>query len=144
MGDGSDRRRLEEKARTLGTEDKVVFAGYISESEKADHYRLADVYVMPSQGEGFGFVYLEAMACGIPVVASSCDGSKEAVMDGKLGLLVNPRDRQEIKETTLKALKTPKAVPEGLRYFSFESFIQRLEPVLSRTIRKGNDNGQQP
>ena len=144
VGDGSDRRRLEEKARTLGTEDKVVFAGYISESEKADHYRLADVYVMPSQGEGFGFVYLEAMACGIPVVASSCDGSKEAVMDGKLGLLVNPRDRQEIKETTLKALKTPKAVPEGLRYFSFESFIQRLEPVLSRTIRKGNDNGQQP
>ncbi|HXX80154.1 MAG TPA: asparagine synthase (glutamine-hydrolyzing) [Thermodesulfovibrionales bacterium] len=144
VGDGSDRCRLEEKARTLGADRKVIFAGYISESEKADHYRLADVYVMPSQGEGFGFVYLEAMACGIPVVASSCDGSREAVMDGRLGLLVNPRDGKEMKETILKALKIPKAVPEDLKYFSFERFVQRLEPVLTEAIRKGHGNGQQP
>src|SRR5206468_8152536 len=59
VGDGSDRERLEQKARALGVGDRVVFAGNVAEAEKADHYRLADVYVMPSQGEGFGFVLIE-------------------------------------------------------------------------------------
>src|SRR6185436_2494886 len=58
VGDGSDRSRLEEKARNLGLADRVVFAGQIAEAEKADHYRLADAYVMASRGEGFGFVLL--------------------------------------------------------------------------------------
>ena len=52
VGDGTDRHRLEEKARSLGVHERVVFAGYIPESEKADHYRLADAYVMPGRGEG--------------------------------------------------------------------------------------------
>jgi phosphatidyl-myo-inositol dimannoside synthase len=78
-GDGTDRHRLEEKAKSLGVHGRVVFAGYIPESEKADHYRLADAYVMPGRGEGFGIVYLEALACGVPVVASQVDGGREAV-----------------------------------------------------------------
>jgi phosphatidyl-myo-inositol dimannoside synthase len=52
VGDGTDRKRLEEKARSSGIHGRVVFAGYIPESEKADHYRLADAYVMPGRGEG--------------------------------------------------------------------------------------------
>jgi glycosyltransferase involved in cell wall biosynthesis len=52
VGDGSDRPRLEAKAHELGVADRVVFTGNVPEAEKADHYRLADVYVMPSQGEG--------------------------------------------------------------------------------------------
>jgi glycosyltransferase involved in cell wall biosynthesis len=93
VGDGTDRARLEEKARALGVADRVVFTGNVQESEKADHYRLADVYVMPSQGEGFGFVLLEAMACGIPVIASKVDGGREAVRDGALGRMVEPATR---------------------------------------------------
>ena len=61
VGEGSDRRRLEEKVRALGLADLVVFAGLVPEAEKADHYRLADAYIMASRGEGFGFVLLEAM-----------------------------------------------------------------------------------
>lgn len=68
-GDGDDRPRLEARARELGLESSVIFAGYLPEAGKADYYRLADAYVMPSRGEGFGFVFLEAMACGIPAVA---------------------------------------------------------------------------
>ena len=78
-------QRLERKAASLGLKGNVVFAGRVSEAEKADHYRLADVFVMPGRQEGFGFVFLEAMACGIPVVASSVDGSREAVLNGELG-----------------------------------------------------------
>ena len=85
VGDGDDRGRLEEKARALGMEDRVVFAGFIGEEEKPDHYRLADAYVMTGRLEGFGFAFLEAMACGIPVVGSRLDGSREALAPGGVG-----------------------------------------------------------
>jgi glycosyltransferase involved in cell wall biosynthesis len=78
-GDGDDKQRLERKAASLGLNGHVVFAGRVPETEKADHYRLADAFVMPGRQEGFGFVFLEAMASGIPVVASSLDGSRDAV-----------------------------------------------------------------
>ena len=71
----------------------MVFAGRVAESEKAAHYRLADAFVMPGYGEGFGIVYLEALACGIPVLASKLDASGEALRDGTMGLLVDPRIR---------------------------------------------------
>jgi phosphatidylinositol alpha-1,6-mannosyltransferase len=107
VGDGTDHHRLEEKARSLGVHERVVFAGYIPEREKADHYRLADAYVMPGRGEGFGIVYLEALACGVPVVASKLDGSREAVRDGALGILVDPNDAEGIKRGILEALARP-------------------------------------
>src|SRR5439155_2564410 len=91
-GEGPDRSRLERKAVGLGVRDRVVFTGFIPEALKADYYRLADAYVMPSRGEGFGIVFLEAMACGIPVMGSRLDGSREALLDGELGVLVNPDD----------------------------------------------------
>jgi phosphatidyl-myo-inositol dimannoside synthase len=131
VGDGPDRRRLEEKARSLDMDEHVVFAGPIPEAEKADHYRLADAYVMPSRGEGFGIVHLEAMACGIPAVASKVDGSREAVRDGALGILVDPSDQQDIKARVLEALNRPKGVvPEGLDYFSYGDFERRLHRIV--------------
>src|SRR5262249_27417746 len=66
-GDGNDRARLEELVRATNNQDRVVFAGRISEEEKIDHYNLADAFAMPSLSEGFGFVFLEAAACGLPV-----------------------------------------------------------------------------
>jgi glycosyltransferase involved in cell wall biosynthesis len=134
VGDGDDRPRLEQKARALGVADRVVFAGRIDEREKADHYRLADAFVMPGRGEGFGFVFLEAMACGIPVVASKLDGSREAVKDGELGLAVDPDDRDSLRNAVADALRRPKAVPEGLDYFSFERFSQRLGEIVARHL----------
>jgi phosphatidyl-myo-inositol dimannoside synthase len=135
VGDGTDRHRLEEKARSLGVHEFVVFAGYVPESEKADHYRLADTYVMPGRGEGFGIVYLEALACGVPVVASKVDGSREAVRDGALGILVDPRDAEDIKRGILEALERPKGVvPEGLEYFSYANFEQRAHHIIDKVL----------
>jgi glycosyltransferase involved in cell wall biosynthesis len=90
VGDGSDRARLEAKARAHGLSDYVIFAGRIAEAEKVAHYNLADLYVMPSYGEGFGIALIEAAACGIPVVGSAIDGSREALLDGQLGHMVDP------------------------------------------------------
>ena len=132
-GDGDDRARLETKARRLGLSDRVVFAGYVPEAEKADHYRLADAFVMPGRGEGFGIVYLEALACGIPVVASSADASREAVRDGALGEVVDPDDPADLKRGIRVALAGEHGtVPEGLGYFSKERFTERWHDVVDR------------
>ena len=110
-GDGTDRERLQAKAQQLGIAGQVIFTGYIPEDEKADYYRLADVYVMPSHGEGFGIVFLEAMACGVPVVGSLVDGGREALRDGQLGILVDPARPEEVRAGILTALGQPKGRP---------------------------------
>jgi glycosyltransferase involved in cell wall biosynthesis len=135
-GDGDDRPRLKRKAEQLGVEDRTVFAGYVPEEEKEDHYRLADAFVMPGRGEGFGIVYLEAMACGIPVVASSADASREAVRDGQLGAVVNPDDPGDIRRGIRKALDADRSVPDGLEYFSYSAFQRRWQQVV-RKLMKG-------
>ena len=91
---GSDHGRLEAKAAALHVLDRVVFSGFVPEEQKADYYRLADAYVMPSRGEGFGIAFLEALACGLPVLGSKLDGGREALLDGALGLLVDPANPQ--------------------------------------------------
>ena len=135
-GDGSDRSRLELKAASLGVSQKVVFTGRIPEHEKAAHYRLADAYVMPSKGEGFGFVLIEAAACGVSAMGSLADGGREALRDGELGVLVNPDDPEDIKRGIIEALDRGAGIaPEGLAYFSFPNFSTRLQRVLADVLR---------
>jgi glycosyltransferase involved in cell wall biosynthesis len=97
-----------------------------------DYYNLADAFVMPGRGEGFGIVYLEAMACGVPVVASALDGSREALLDGKLGVLVNPLDPASIKQGICEALSRGKDVPLGLDYFSGRCFHERVQGIFDQ------------
>ncbi len=106
VGEGPDRGRLEKKVKTKGLSSHVVFAGRITELEKVMHYNLADVYVMPSAGEGFGIVLIEAAACGLPIVGSLTDGSREALLNGRLGYLVDPDNQPELLEAITSALKT--------------------------------------
>ena len=135
VGEGEGLPRLRRRAAQLGVEKQVIFTDYVPEEQKTEHYRLADVYVMPSRGEGFGFVFLEAMACGIPVVASTRDGSREAVRDGELGLLVDPDSPEQIAAAIRKALAMPKKVPDGLSYFAAEAFSDRLNAIFDKTLR---------
>lgn len=153
-GDGEDRARLVAKASALEfdvvevgermrqkrlsfSNPTVVFAGKISEEEKADHFRLADVYVMPGSGEGFGIVYLEALACGVPVIGSKVDGSREALLNGKLGALVDPRDRNELLCAVMKALVQPlesnvrtRTNGGSIEHFSSTHFRRRVHDIL--------------
>ena len=129
-GWGHDRDRLEAKARALGVADRVVFTGYVPEEEKPDLYRLADCFAMPSRGEGFGIVLLEAMASGVPVVASSADASHEAVLHGDLGAIVDPGDPASVVEGIRDALGQEKGVPDGLDYFSRARFVERWHRVV--------------
>jgi glycosyltransferase involved in cell wall biosynthesis len=76
------------------------------ESEKVAHYNLADVFVMPSYGEGFGIALIEAAACGIPIVGSSADGSGDALLDGRLGRMVDPKKPDELIEAITAAMRS--------------------------------------
>jgi phosphatidyl-myo-inositol dimannoside synthase len=139
VGNGADRPRVEALARRHGVEDRVAFAGFVPDDELADYYRLADVFAMPSTGEGFGIVFLEAMACGTPVLAGNCDGSSDALASGELGLLVNPLDVGEIGSgiSNLLQCKGPswwfdrdKLRAEAVARFGRAAFRERLEKAL--------------
>ena len=129
-GDGDDRLRLETKARSLGLAETVTFAGYVPEREKADHYRLADVFAMPSRGEGFGLVYLEALASGVPVVAGNADGAREVLQQGHLGVLVDPASSPDVCRGIVEALGRPRGVPAGLEAFSEPAFRERWRSLI--------------
>ena len=102
VGDGPLRPSLEGLARELGIEGRVVFHGRVSPLELEVLYDSSDVFVMPSRlsrsggGEGFGLVYLEASAHGLPVIAANEGGAVDAVVDGKTGLLVDPRSAEAV------------------------------------------------
>ena len=105
VGTGSDQPRIERLAAELGVGDSVHFCGFVGDGELARHYRQADVFVMPSKGEGFGIVFLEAMACGTPVVGGDRDGSRDALADGALGRLVDPDDASALAPVLAEILR---------------------------------------
>ena len=134
-GGGNDAVRLQQKALQLGVADRVIFTGLFPEEDKPDLYALADIYVMPSRGEGFGYVFLEALASGVPVIGSKHDGGREALLDGELGLLVDPANPAEILAGLREILQTRSrhTVPPLLDHFSFGRFQTRLNAILDDT-----------
>ena len=88
-GDGDMRCELEDLVRRERLESIVVFTGEVENSKLPALYRAADIFVMPSSGEGFGIVYLEALACGTPVIAGDSDGARDPLQDGNLGVLAD-------------------------------------------------------
>ncbi|MEL7006076.1 MAG: glycosyltransferase [Bacteroidota bacterium] len=83
-------------------EDCVTLTGFVPDEELCEHYRLCDLFVLPSKLEGFGIVYLEAMACGKPVVGGNQDGAVDALDHGNLGILVDPDDVAILSQTLIE------------------------------------------
>lgn len=137
VGRGDDQPRLAQLAKDLGVEQQVVFAGFVPTEELVDHYRLADAYVMPSR-EGFGIVYLEAMACGVPTLSGDDDGSADPLQDGRLGWRVPYRDPEAVAKACVEILRGEDQRCNGawlrqqtLEYFSPDSLQKKLETLLT-------------
>jgi colanic acid/amylovoran biosynthesis glycosyltransferase len=104
VGDGPDRQALERLSEELGVNDAVTFAGRLPEPETLVEIARADLLVLPSFMEGLPIVLMEAMALGIPVIASRVAGIPELVSDGKTGLLFAPSDWDELAQCIARLL----------------------------------------
>jgi phosphatidylinositol alpha-1,6-mannosyltransferase len=138
IGGGDDMTRLKGRASSMGIADRVVFLGPVGNEEIVDYYNICDCFVMPSKGEGFGIVFLEAMACGKPVIGGNRDGSTEPLMEGRLGFLVDPDRPDEIQEAILRACarREERADPlflreEVTRHFGTGAFRKQVKEVFS-------------
>lgn len=136
--DAKEQQRALHIIDELKLHDHVLMPGFIADEEVADHYRLADVFVMPSKGEGFGIVYLEAMAFGLPVIAGNKDGSTEALQFGKLGTLIDPDNEEDLaialENAFHKERQSMQVQQNMLSYFSFTQFKARVQALLQDSL----------
>ncbi|MGD1859866.1 MAG: glycosyltransferase family 4 protein [Leptolyngbyaceae cyanobacterium] len=134
VGRGDDQPRLAKMAADLGVAEQVVFAGFVPDEQLVDHYRLADAYIMPSK-EGFGIVYLEAMACGVPALSGDDDGSADPLQDGRVGWRVPYRDSEAVADACIEILQgdDQRCQAEWLRQQTLETFSPKS---LQRSLEK--------
>jgi phosphatidyl-myo-inositol dimannoside synthase len=148
VGDGDDRQRLELRAHELGIAGSLRFAGSVSPEELAVCYDRCCVFAMPARteldgpvprGEGFGIVFLEAMARGKPVVGPRMGAPAEFISSGVHGLLVDPSNPVEVSDALFELLHDPArarrmgaAAQEWVaREFSFQRFCERMREALT-------------
>jgi D-inositol-3-phosphate glycosyltransferase len=128
-------RQLEELASSLGIADVVRFSPPQPPERLADHYRAADVTVVPSHNESFGLVALEAQACGTPVVAAAVGGLRTAVRDGVSGVLVDGHDPRDYAAAVRSVLARRELLSAGARrhaaQFSWERTADSLVVAYS-------------
>ena len=120
VGDGPEKNKLEKLAEELGVKEDVVFAGEVGNDELVDYYNACDVFVLPSivsekefKSEGFGIVFLEANACGKPVVGTRVSGIVDAVAENESGLLVEQRNVGQLA-AAIKKILSDKRLAEKL------------------------------
>lgn len=104
VGRGDDLPRLEKLVHAKKIENYVTFMRDVPDDDLVAYYNLCDLFAMPSKGEGFGFVFIEAMSCGKPVIGGCVDGSCDALLDGELGVMVNPDATEEISDALINVL----------------------------------------
>ena len=136
--DLQEKLRLDKLIKKLGLEEVVVFTGFVGDDELADHFNLADIFVMPSEKEGFGIVFIEAMFYGKPVIAGNRDGSVDALCNGELGLLVDPENKEELFNAIKKMLDNKEAyLPDReklMEYFRYTGYKEKLHEMINVTL----------
>src|SRR5271157_1939412 len=149
VGEGNDRPRIEALVDNLGLRPHVIFAGRVSDSELVALYNRSDVFALPARtiitsheakGEGFGIVFLEAMAFGKPVIGPNYGAPAEFIRHQYQGLLVNPEDSKGMAEALVDLLANPeKAHKMGQagsdwvrRQYSYGTFREKLQEMLTR------------
>lgn len=141
-GTGDDLSRYRAKAQELGVGDAVLFGGYVSPATLDALLRRVAVYAMPSQQEGFGIVYLEAMEHGVPCIGATDDAADEPIVHGKTGLLIEQTDLGALADAIVGLLRNAdlrRSMGEAgrrryLEEFTFERYRDRLIDLLARSF----------
>jgi glycosyltransferase involved in cell wall biosynthesis len=150
-GNGDEREELVQLSSELGLEGKVVFAGDVPDQLLAQYYRDSDLLVLPSlesRREAFGMVLLEAMACGIPVIASDIPGPDEVVSNDENGLLTPPGDTAKLAEAMITILSDPRRAEMGGRAlrsaklgYDWSIITGRYEDLYRSSVKQEQING---
>ncbi len=134
--DANEKERLDQLVDKLGISEAVIFAGFVDDGELAAHFNLGDIFIMPSEKEGFGIVFIEAMFYGLPVIAGNKDGSTDALWHGQLGTLIDPESNAEIVSAVKAILDYPeKYQPDQEKlqeHFSYTWYKRKLKKCLER------------
>lgn len=132
VGDGTLSGELKDFSRKLGISNSVKFFGKFA--DVIPFYKKMNVFVLPSLYEGFGIVLLEAMAAGVPIVATNVDGIKEVVVDGVSGILVPPKNPEAIASAVTKIIESHhlarNLVDEGLKrckLFDIKEHVTKID-----------------
>jgi glycosyltransferase involved in cell wall biosynthesis len=140
IGDGSQFNKLKEIAENLGISKSVKFLGKFV--NVIPFYKRMDIFVLPSLLEGFGIVILEAMAMGLPIVATNVDGIKEVVVNGESGILVPPKNPKAIAEAITYLIEHPQIsetlISEGKKrasLFDIQEHLMKLDILYSSLLR---------
>ncbi len=138
--DEVEKARLDKLIADNALQSNIIFAGYITDEEVTKHYQLGDVFIMPSKGEGFGIVFIEAMACGRNVIAGNADGSKDALRNGELGVILDADDVDAIataiavkinNKEKYNAAYAANLQHKVVEYFGFAAYKQKLKRILN-------------
>jgi glycosyltransferase involved in cell wall biosynthesis len=143
IGAGPQEYRLKEESRTRGLGDRICFMGHVEESEKFRLLQMCDLYVSTSQHEGFGLVFLEAMACALPIVCYSHGGQTDFLEDTITGYLLPLNDlggfidccRGLIKDRALR-LRMGQANARRVRELFIDRCAQRYEEIFQEAIAR--------
>jgi glycosyltransferase involved in cell wall biosynthesis len=133
VGTGSDLPRLKELAARLGVAGTVEFAGFVDDEHLRAAYRDCALFALPSSGEGFGIVFLEAMAHGKPCLGVRAGAAPE-IIDGTSGVLVDPGDIRQLATQLVWALQhqwNPQQIKERVGQFGYPVFRERLQRALT-------------
>jgi len=144
VGDGDDRPRLEQLARESGVADHIHFLFGLSQEQLFACYAHCDVFALPSRAEGFGLVFLEAMANSKPVIGGAHGGTPDVIEDGISGLLVPHGDLAMVSTALVSLLADPARAGEmGARgrdrvqkNYTFERFQSGLSHLLEEVLRR--------
>lgn len=142
VGGGEEEGNLKKSAIKKGVKNDVIFLGQRSDVNQI--LKAFDIFVFPSLTEGLPLVVIEAMATGLPIVASHVGGIPELVVNGETGFLVSPTSKEEIKETIIKLLNNPKLRKEMGQiarkrfetHFSLPQMVQKYIEVYEEVVRK--------
>jgi phosphatidylinositol alpha-1,6-mannosyltransferase len=128
--------RVKQLIVDMGVTGQVILTGFIKEEELSGHFSTADLFVLPSKKEGFGIVFIEALACGLPVICGNADGSIDAIRDGELGTAIDTDDGKALEDCIARHLTTPVTVAKRkllqgkcLQYFNEHTYINTLQKI---------------
>ncbi len=135
--DQKEKDRLEALIKQYDLQKQVTLSGFLPDEELTEHFLLSDVFVMPSRKEGFGIVFIEAAACGCKVIGGNQDGTVDALLDGKLGTLVHPTEKEAIYEAIITNLKKERSAVSSqaiqqlcLEHFSYQTYLQHIQQLI--------------